>query len=136
MPLFLKTDKDPDGKSVRVDAGFRTKSGTAYLMLTRLPPHYPKPPGFIVELSSDPIALRVGEHTKSYLKAYAIQGFSVKELVFLRDAPEGTVSLPLFGGGMSRIAKTMGKSFHKLTNEELAAVVNEEPIWKLIGGQR
>lgn len=136
MALFFKCDKDPEGKSIRVDAGFHSKSGTTFLLLHRLPPTYPKPPTFVVELSLDPIELRVGEHNRVYHKAYAFQDFSTKELKFLHEAPAGTVSLPLFGGGFATIPKTLGKSFTKLTDPELAALIQSDHTWKLIGGQR
>lgn len=136
MVLFFKCDKDPEGKVIRVDAGFRAKSGAYFLLLHRLPPTYPKPPTFVVELSEDPVQLRVGEHTQVYHKAYAIQNFTTKELKFLREAQAGSVSLPLFGAGMANIAKTVGKSFTRLTDAELAGLVQADKVWKLIGRQR
>lgn len=136
MPLFLKTDKDPDGKAVRVDAGFRSKKGAEFLLLTRLPPHYPKPPSFIVELSSDTIELRSGQRSAVYHKAYAFQDFSPKEITFLRDAKPGNVTQPLFATGLPTVTRALGKSFYKLSDSELAQLVNTEPMWKFVGGQR
>lgn len=136
MALFFKCDKDPEGKVLRVDAGFRSKSGKYFLLLHRLPPTYPKPPTFMVELSADTIVLRVGEHSRSYQKAYAIQDFTAKELKFLREANPGNVGLPLFASGFSTTVRTIGKPIHKLSDAELATLVQGDEQWKLIGGQR
>lgn len=136
MSLFFKCDKDPEGTSLRVDSGFRGKGGKDYLLLTRLPPHYPKPPTFVVELSSDTIELRSGPRTTHYHKAYAHQDFSPKELKYLREADSGRVSLPLFGGGgYPTITRALGNPFHKYTASETAKLVNAS-TWKLVGGQR
>lgn len=136
MALFLKTDKDPDRKALRVNAGFRRKDGVVFLVLTRMPPHYPKPPTFVVELSSDPITLRSGERSAVYRKAYAYQDFTPKELKFLMDAEPGKVRLPLFAAGFGTVKRALGAVFERLSDAELTALVESEPPWKLVGGQR
>lgn len=137
MPPLFKSDKDPEGTAIRLDAGFRGKNGTHYLMLTRLPPYYPKPPTFIAELSKDAIELRSGERSAVHYRAYAIQDFSPKELTFLRDAKPGKASLPLFGASAyPAIARTLGNPFYKLEDKELPAVAETGKLWKLVGGQR
>lgn len=131
MALFMKTDKDPDGKLLRVDAGLRHKDGTCFLVLHRLPPEYAKPPTFLARLSGERMELR-GEQTRVLHKAYALQGFTPKELKFLIDAPAGKDQLPFFNFSYPTVIKTLGKAFYKMSDEEIAPLVSGDRMWKLI----
>lgn len=134
MALFIKSDKDPVGKFVRVEAGFKSTNGTCFLVLRRLPPLYAKPPLFVVELSNELIDHR-GEDAKVMHRAYAIQDFSEKELKFLIRAGVGGDVLPFFNFSYPVVIRRIGKSFYKFTEDELVRLVGTR-VWKLIGGRR
>lgn len=132
MALFIKTDKDPDGMAVRVDAGFRGSNGLYYLLLHRLPPEYAKPPTFVVQLSADRLEVRGGtEESRGYYKAYAIQNFSPSECEFLRNAKPGGAVLPFFNFSYPKVLQILGKRFYKLTEDEVRPLVSGERFWKL-----
>lgn len=135
MALFIKTDKDPAGTLVRVEAGFRGKDGKHYLILHRLPPHYSKPPTFVVELSAEAIDYR-GEEARTYYKAFAIQDFSEKEMKLLVGAKPGQEQTPFFNFSYAAAIRRFGKTFYKLTDQELSQIVGTERYWKLVGGLR
>lgn len=131
MPLFIKTNLDPEGTHVRIDGGFRGADGNSYLLLQRLPPLYAAPPWFIVRLSSDRIEHRgSGEDARTYFKAYAIQGFSKIECDFLRKIGPGSVS-PFFDFRYPNIIRVMGKRFEKLLEDDFRRFISERH-WKLI----
>jgi hypothetical protein len=134
MTRFLKTNLDPDGKFLRIDAGFRGGSGAYFLQLHRLPPEYAKPPGFLIELTAERLEVR-GAEVSSYLKAYAIQDFSPKELQYLKTAKEGATHAPFFNFSYPTVMKRLGKTFYKLTDAEVAPLVDAR-FWKLVGGER
>jgi len=131
MARFIRTDKDPDGTLLRVDAGFRCKDGTHFLVLHRLPPEYAKPPTFVVRLSGETMEVRGGGNSRTYLKAFACQSFTAKEIKFLKDAADGADQLPFFNFSYPNVIRLLGKTFYKLTEDELRPLVAERH-WKLV----
>jgi len=132
MPRFLRTNLDPEGKALRVDGGFKAADGTCYLLLHRLPPHYAKPPTFVVKLTGERMEIR-GRDVRVLYRAYAIQDFTPKELDYLAGLKEGGTHAPFFNFSYPNVLKRMGKLVYRLTDEELAGLV-ETRGWKLVGG--
>lgn len=133
MPLFIKTDKDPEGVAVRVDGGFRGTDERFYLLLHRLPPEYAKPPTFLVQLSGDRLEQRgvVEGDPRTYFKAYAIQGLSETECDFLRKTQPGGAVLPFFNFSYPKVIRVLGKKFYRLPEDEVKSLVSGERYWKL-----
>ncbi len=136
MTVFIRSEKDPEGKQVRVERGFRGADGKSYLLLHRLPPEYAKPPTFLVELSGDRVDVR-GEATDApvYHKAYAFQCFTAMETKFLRSTKAGSSVSPFFNFSYPNVLRVLGKQFACLSEDETAALARRSP-WKLVGGQR
>lgn len=136
MARYLKTNLDPEGKLLRIEAGLRTSEGKTYLVLFRLPPEYAKPPLFIVELSGDRMEVRGDNEECGVLyKAYAHQAFTPKELQYLAGLKEGGTHAPFFNFSYPTVLKVLGKTFYKLTEAEVSAIV-DRACWKLVGGLR
>ncbi|MDZ4168276.1 MAG: hypothetical protein U1E26_01285 [Coriobacteriia bacterium] len=131
MALFMRTDKDPEGTAVRVEAGLKHKDGTCFLVLHRLPPEYAKPPTFVVRLSGERMEVRGSGQSQAYFKAFAYQKFSAKELKLLVGAREGEDHLPFFNFSYPTVIRVLGKSYYKMRTEELRPLV-EERTWKLV----
>lgn len=134
MPYFIRTDKDPDGTQVLVERGFIGADSREFLLLRRLPPHYAKPPTFVVELTNSTVERRGGGTQEEYFRALAYQSFSAKEIDFLRARDEGKSHLPFFNFSYPGIIKTFGKHFYCMTGDELKARL--EKRFKLVGGDR
>lgn len=135
MARYLKTNLDPEGKVLRVEAGVRASDGKTYLVLFRLPPEYAKPPLFVVELTSERMEVRGEGADCVFYKAYAHQDFSPKELQYVVGAKEGGTHAPFFNFSYPRLLKVFGKTFYKYTDAELASVT-DRVCWKLVGGTR
>lgn len=136
MARYLKTNLDPEGKLVRIEAGVRAANGKSYLVLHRLPPEYAKPPTFVAELTGERMDVRApGQEGGTFYKAYAIQGFTPKELSYVAGLKEGASHAPFFNFSYPTVLKLFGKTFYKYTDAELAAIVDKH-CWKLVGGMR
>lgn len=134
MPYFIKTDKDPLGQVLRIDAALRRRDGACFLVLRRLPPQYTLPPTFVVKLSGERLDQR-GEAEYTYYKAYAIQDFSPKELKYLIDADAGREHTPFLRYAYPTVMSRFGKAVYKMTPAEFGPLVDDR-FWKLIGGMR
>lgn len=134
MAVYLRTNLDPDGKLVRIESGVRAHDGTCYLVLLRMPPHYAKPPMFVVQLTKERMEVR-GEDAQTLYKAYAIQSFNKQELEYLRGLKEGSTAMPFFNFSYPNVIKRMGKKFQRLTDAEISQLARTT-VWKLVGGER
>lgn len=136
MALFIRTDKDTEGKLVRVENGFKAADGKYYLLLFRLPPEYAKPPLFLVELSTDVVQVRDDSaDARQYYKAYAHQGLTEKETRFLCGCKPGKPVLPFLNFSYPTVIRVLGKQFTCLTGAEIAPIVSRHQF-KLVGGTR
>ena len=131
MLHFLRSSPDPEVKSLRVVTGIRTGDGTHYLVLNRLPPHYAKPPTFVVRLTDERMEVR-GEGAMLY-RAYALQEFTPKELVYLSGLCPGKPHAPFFNFSYPNVLKRMGKVIQCLDDAALRQLVGTRD-WKLVGG--
>ena len=137
MLRFITTDKDPEGRAVRVDNGFKGANGKSYLLLHRLPPEYTKPPAFLVELSADLVDIRTDNatDTPTYYKAYAIQDLTSAEVKFLKGQRPGKKVAPFLNFSYPSVIRILGKQFECMPEPQLDQVLKQYR-WKFIGGQR
>lgn len=136
MSRFLKTNLDPVGKILRIDACLKATDGKTYLVVHRLPPEYAKPPTFVIELSGERMDVRgEGGEAAVFYKAYAYQNFTPKELQYLAGLKEGASHAPFFNFSYPNVLRIFGKTFYKYTEAEVASLVSPHS-WKLVGGMR
>lgn len=135
MPRFIKTNHNPEGGVLRIESAVRGTDGKCYLVLYRTPPHYAKPPTFVVELSGERMDVRAfGDQAAAvFYKAYALQEFTPKELNYLMGLKEGGTHAPFLNFTYPNILKRMGKTVYRFTDAEVAQIV-EPRMWKLIAG--
>jgi len=134
MPLYIRTDKDPDGTQVVVEKAFRGNDGREFLLLKRLPPHYAKPPVFVVELTPQRVERRGAGEREDYYRALAYQSFTPKEIEFLRAREEGKDHLPFFNFSYPNVMKQLGKKFYCCSPQETQQRLGRR--FKLVGGDR
>ena len=135
MSLCLRTNKDLQGTKVRIDAGFRSADGRNFLLLHRLPPFYVKPPAFMVRVSGERVEQRVpDEDSRVYYRAYAIQGFSDGECMFLRERREGSRVSVFRKRAYPNVARVLGTAFRRLADSEVALLVGGNRYFAFVPG--
>lgn len=136
MRVFIRTEKDPDGKKIYVENAFKSASGKYYALLHRLPPEYSKGPVFLVELTNDRIEVRTeAGDGPTYYKAYAFQSLNAQETKFLARATSGKPALPFLNFSYPNIIRILGKQFDCLSEAQVTSLVQPH-LWKLVGGLR
>lgn len=124
MPKYLTTNKDPEGKSVRVECAFKSADGKVYLLLRRMPPLYSLPPLWVVEMSGETVVQREpGGSSTAYPKLVSIQDFSDSEKEYLLATAAGKMQLPFFNFSYPNVIRVLGKRFYKLNDHEIGPLL-------------
>ncbi len=136
MPKYIATNKDREGKAVRIEGGYRASDGKAFLLLRRLPPEYAKPPLWLVQVSSDTLVQKdpaTGE-SMSFEKLYSIHELTDAEKQFLLGTAPGKAALPFFNFSYPNVIRILGKKFTRLEEREIGPIV-EGKLFVLIAGR-
>lgn len=130
MARFIMSSKDREGRSVQVECGFRGSNGNDYLLLKRLPPHYAKPPMWLVRLSPDTLVQRVDDGSSmTFFKAYSIQDLTESEKSYLLACKPGAAVVPFFNFSYPNLIRILGKKFYRLAETELTPILNKQWVF-------
>lgn len=124
--LFIWTTKDVEPNRVRIDAVFRRPDGAYFVLLHRMPPPYAKHPIFLAEVTNDTVKYKdpSGENEKVVQKAYVCD-LNDAERKFLGGCGEGVQQMLLLGLKYPNVTRSLGKSFVRVNESEIRAVMQQ-----------